>query len=304
MEHVGEFSNTSAIDVIGFIKEVLEKFPSLHDGIVQNLLTSMMDIKAKKIFRGALWILGEYCTNETDIKDALRGIRKSLGELPILDTEKKLHENDREDSNGIETVADSHPRTTTRILADGTYATETALTGSQITAKSHVATTATKPPLRGLPLNLIQLMIALILDGDYYLTTILASTLTKLVIRFSESHANDLANSFRAEAMLIMSSIIRIGQSQFVKTQIDEDSIDRIISCFRALVNFKQTKAIEDAFLKETKLAYTTMLSADEKRKNDKAQEERNKSAVQVDDVIYIRQLSKKKTDNKVVDEV
>ena len=117
-------------------------------------------------------------------------------------------------------------------------------------------------------------------------------------MRFSElPNTNDLSNSFRAEAMLTMSSIIRVGQSQFVKTHIDEDSIDRIMSCFRALAEYKQIKDIEDVFLTETKSAYTTMLVAEDKVKNDKLQEERNKSAIQVDDVISIRQLVKKGTD-------
>ena len=70
-------------------------------------------------------------------------------------------------------------------------------------------------------------------------------------MRFSElPNTNDLSNSFRAEAMLTMSSIIRVGQSQFVKTRIDEDSIDRIMSCFRALAEFKQIKDIEDVLLR------------------------------------------------------
>lgn len=123
-------------------------------------------------------------------------------------------------------------------------------------------------------------------------------------MRFSElPNANDLANSFRAEAMLTMSSIIRVGQSQFVKTRIDEDSMDRIMSCFRALADFKEIKDIEDVFLFETKTAYTTMLVAEDKLKKDKALEERNKSAIQADDVIFIRQLVKKGQD-KAVDEV
>ena len=123
-------------------------------------------------------------------------------------------------------------------------------------------------------------------------------------MRFSElPNANDLANSFRAEAMLTMSSIIRVGQSHFVKTRIDEDSTDRIMTCFRALAEYKQIKDIEDVFLSETKLAYTTMLVAEDKLKKDKAIEERNKSAIQVDDVIFIRQLVKKGQD-KAVDEV
>jgi coatomer subunit beta len=132
----------------------------------------------------------------------------------------------------------------------------------------------------------------------------LSSTLAKLVMRFSElPGTNDLSNSFRAEAMLTMSSIIRVGQSQFVKTRIDEDSIDRIMTCFRALAEFKQIKDIEDVFLKETKSAYTTMLAAEDTVRKAKAREERNKSAIQVDDVISIRQLVKKGTD-KGKDEV
>jgi coatomer subunit beta len=134
--------------------------------------------------------------------------------------------------------------------------------------------------------------------------TILSSTLTKLVMRFTEIEDSDLANSFRAEAMLIMSSIIRIGQSHFVKTRIDEDSIYRIMTCFRALLDFKHEKNIEDAFLKETKSVYTTMLSTEDKLQKEKVQQEKNALAIQVDDIISIRQLSKKKMDNKIIDEV
>jgi coatomer subunit beta len=120
-------------------------------------------------------------------------------------------------------------------------------------------------------------------------------------MRFSEiPGTNDLSNSFRAEAMLTMSSILRVGQSQFVKTRIDEDSMDRIMSCFRALAEYKQIKDIEDVFLTETKSAYTTMLGAADEVKKEKLMEERNKSAIQVDDVISIRQLVKKATDKSI----
>jgi coatomer subunit beta len=123
-------------------------------------------------------------------------------------------------------------------------------------------------------------------------------------MRFPEIEDSDLANSFRAEAMLIMSSIIRIGQSHFVKTQIDEDSIHRIMTCFRALLDSKHETNVKDAFLKETKSVYTTMLSTEDRIQKEKAQQEKNASAIQVDDIISIRQLSKKKMDNKIIDEV
>jgi len=149
MEFIGEFSNSSAVDVITFIKEVVEKFPNLRPGIIENLLSTLSDIKAKKVFRGALWILGEYCTEEKYIKDALRGIRNSVGELPILDTEQRLLEkvDDEAEMNGTETHVVSSS-STTRILADGTYATESALTESKAAAKLEAVKGASKPPLR------------------------------------------------------------------------------------------------------------------------------------------------------------
>ena len=61
MEFLGEPSNPSAVDVIAFVREVVEKFPNLRKRIVENLLESFADIKSGKVFRGAMWIVGEYC---------------------------------------------------------------------------------------------------------------------------------------------------------------------------------------------------------------------------------------------------
>jgi coatomer subunit beta len=146
MEFISEFSNTSAVDVISFVKEVVEKFPTLRAAILDQLLATLSDIKAKKIFRGALWILGEYCTEEKDIKDALRGIRNSVGELPILDTEKRaLEAEEGTETNGTEGM--SGGGSSTRVLADGTYATESAF-DTKTAAKREAVKGSTKPPLR------------------------------------------------------------------------------------------------------------------------------------------------------------
>lgn len=62
MEFLGESGNASAVDVIAFVREVVEKFPDLRSSIVEKLLQTFPDIKSGKVFRGALWIVGEYCT--------------------------------------------------------------------------------------------------------------------------------------------------------------------------------------------------------------------------------------------------
>ncbi|KAK4134070.1 Coatomer, beta subunit [Trichocladium antarcticum] len=289
MDFIGDFNNASAVDVINFVKEVVEKFPALRPTIVQRLVDTLREVRAGKVYRGLIWTIGEYSLEEKDIRSAWKGIRASLGEIPILASEQRLLDNmDNEAENKEPEQANGHPKPTggsRKVLADGTYATETALTSqSAAAAKLEAVKASQKPPLR-----------QLILDGDYYLATVLSSTLTKLVMRHSEISSEDArTNALRAEAMLIMISIIRVGQSQFVKAPIDEDSVDRIMSCVRSLAEFKEHKELESVYLEDTRKAFRAMVQVEEKKREAKAAYEKAKTAVQVDDVVSIRQLSKK----------
>ena len=90
---------------------------------------------------------------------------------------KRQDQPDGAATNGTgETNGDAKPAVATnsrKVLSDGTYATETALTSqSAAAAKLEAVKAASKPPLR-----------QLILDGDYYLASVLSTTLTKLVMR-------------------------------------------------------------------------------------------------------------------------
>ncbi|OBW67797.1 MAG: Uncharacterized protein AUREO_021300 [Aureobasidium pullulans] len=289
MDFIADFNNASAVDVIQFVKEVVEKFPKLRGTIVERLVSTLSEVRAGKVYRGSLWIIGEYSLEANDIREAWKHIRASLGEIPILASEQRLLEeqpdgepnlNDQVNGN-----AKAAPTGSRKVLADGTYATESALTSqSAVKAKLEAVKAAQKPPLR-----------QLILDGDYYLATVLASTLTKLVMRHSEISDDEArTNALRAEAMLIMISIIRAGQSQFVKHPIDEDSIDRIMSCVRSLAEFAQKRELENAFLDDTRKAFRDMVNVEEKKRAEKDALSKAKNAIQVDDVVSIRQLTKK----------
>ncbi|OQO04948.1 hypothetical protein B0A48_07966 [Cryoendolithus antarcticus] len=290
MEFIADFNNASAVDVITFVKEVVEKFPKLRSSIVERLVATLGEVRAGKVYRGSLWIVGEYSLEESDIQGAWKRIRASLGEIPIVASEARLLE---EQPNGDAPPAEqinghakpAAPTGSRKVLADGTYATESALT-SQASAKAKLdaVKAAQKPPLR-----------QLILDGDYYLATVLSSTLTKLVMRHSEISSDERrTNALRAEAMLIMISIVRAGQSPFVKAPIDEDSIDRIMSCVRSLAEFSQKKDLEVAFLEDTRKAFRAMVQVEEKSRAEKDALTKAQTAIQVDDNISIRQFSKK----------
>ncbi|KAI1767799.1 Coatomer, beta subunit [Hypoxylon sp. FL1150] len=290
MDFIADFSNSSAVDVITFVKEVVEKFPKLRPSIVARLVDTLSEVRAGKVYRGIIWIIGEYSLEESDIRDAWKRIRASLGEIPILASEQRLlddvdgeKEEPKEQVNGHSKPA--APSGSRRVLADGTYATETALTSSSsAAAKLEAVKAAQKPPLR-----------QLILEGDYYLAAVLSATLTKLVMRHSEISSDTArTNALKAEAMLIMISIIRVGQSQFVKAPIDEDSVDRIMSCVRSLAEFSKRKELETVFLDDTRKAFRAMVQVEEKKRAAKVAFEKAKTAIQVDDVVQIRQLSKK----------
>ncbi|CAI7660330.1 hypothetical protein N7533_009392 [Penicillium manginii] len=290
MDFIADFNNNSAVDVISFVKEVVEKFPDLRGSIVNRLVSTLSEVRAGKVYRGVLWVVGEYSLEEKDIRGAWKNIRASLGEIPILASEQRLLDEVPEDtvllmeqSNGTKAA----PTGSRKVLADGTYATESALTSqSAAAARLEAVKAAQKPPLR-----------QLILDGDYYLSTVLSSTLTKLVMRHSEvSQDAARTNALRAEAMLIMISIMRVGQSQFVKAPIDEDSVDRIMTCVRSLAEFSEKKDLEATFLEDTRKAFRAMVQVEDKKRAAQEAEEKAKTAVQIDDVIPIRQFTKKNT--------
>ncbi|KZO94106.1 coatomer beta subunit [Calocera viscosa TUFC12733] len=286
MEFLGDASNSSAIDVISFVREVVEKFPALRKGIVEKLTQTFGEIKSGKVFRGALWIAGEYCSDPEDILEAFEEIRKVLGEIPILASEQRLLDEAGGDSEPRQSLdgnaAAAHKP---KLLPDGTYATETAFSSSAAQARLEAVKAAAKPPLR-----------ALILGGDFYTGVVLATTLTKLVMRFSElAKDNRKVNTLRAEAMLIMTSVVRVGQSKFSAAPIDEDSQERILNCVQTLAQLtSEPVVVKEIFLKETKAAYAKMVATEERKAAEKKAKETKASAIQADDLITFRQFSKK----------
>jgi coatomer subunit beta len=51
-------------------REVVEKFPQLRSEITDKLISTFGEIKSGKVYRGALWIVGEYC--ETEERESLK----------------------------------------------------------------------------------------------------------------------------------------------------------------------------------------------------------------------------------------
>lgn len=280
LESVGDLTTTAAHEVITFVKEVVEKYPDLRQSIVSTLIKSLSLIKSGKVFRGAFWIVGEYALEDKLIQDAWKFIRSSIGEVPILASEKRAVDSGKEGASESE-VNGSGEKTKKKptILPDGTYATESALT-----VEVHdTSADQNKPPLR-----------KLILEGDFYLGAVLSTTLVKLIFRLHRNATPaKLLNALTAEAILTMVSILRVGESSFVAKKIDEDSADRILNSIRLLTNDKEAKLIETAFLDDTKDAFKAQLNTIEKSKIEAEAKDFHNNAEQVDDSISFRQFSR-----------
>ncbi|OZJ02582.1 hypothetical protein BZG36_04188 [Bifiguratus adelaidae] len=287
MEFLTDSNNPSAVDVISFVREVVEKFPQLRAGILERLLETLSgDVKSGKVYRGGLWIVGEYCEGVEGIEQAWKSIREALGEVPILASEQHQLEESQEENEGEEATPAVTGAAARRILPDGTYATESAFTTKQNGAV-HTKAAGERPPLR-----------SLILNGDFFLGTVLASTLTKLVLRYAGVQSNEEAvNAKRAEAMLIMTSVIRVGQSSFVASPIDEDAYDRIMSCLHSLETMGQDPVPKHVYLEDTKKAFAKQVLAEEKRQADQRAKDNAAVATQADDVIAFRQFSRRAED-------
>jgi coatomer subunit beta len=78
-----------------------------------------------------------------------------------------------------------------------------------------------------------------LLNGDYFLASCLANTVTKVVLRFLNSSGSDTTqvNTEIAQALLLLVSLLRYGQSASAVKIIDPDSYQRIMLCIRTLLD-------------------------------------------------------------------
>ncbi|KAI8057845.1 adaptin N terminal region-domain-containing protein [Syncephalis plumigaleata] len=262
--------------------EVVEKFPALRAEILERLLDAFEELKSGKVFRGALWIVGEYSLTVDNLDVAWEKIKLCLGELPLLASEQRaLAETDKSDDSNEQKIAATPAAR--RILPDGTYASESALSDSSRASKVEAVKASTKPPLR-----------SLLLAGDYFLGTVLATTIVKMVLHYAELKVETKKlNSLRAEAMLILTGFIRIGRSEFPSSPIDEDSYERILTCLRVLDRMED-EVMQKVFTHDCKHAYVRILQEQERIEKEKKKQDSNNVAVQADDLITFRQFHKR----------
>ena len=212
-------STDGAMQVIIFVRAIIEQYPELRQSLLSKLLSSLDEITNNAVMCVSLWILGEYCETAEVMQEAFDDIHAQLGEASFV---LKTDEKQAQEKAAAEAAAGPKMVSKNVVLSDGTYATQT------VYSESKKVVTDSIPNLRKM-LN----------QGDVFLGSVVSSCLTKLCLR-----ASDLPNDFtpvKAKEMsmltlLVMCAVVKMAEIT-VSAQKSSltDCTERVTLCCRAL---------------------------------------------------------------------
>ncbi|MBA0866114.1 hypothetical protein Goshw_018033 [Gossypium schwendimanii] len=282
MDFLGDSNVASAIDVVVFVREIIETNPKLRVSIITRLLDTFYQIRAARVCSCALWIIGEYCLSLSEVESGMATIKQCLGELPFYSVSEEGEATDASkktpQANSI-TVSSRRPA----VLADGTYATQSAASETAFSAPTVVQGSLASGNLR-----------SLLLTGDFFLGAVIACTLTKLILRLQEVQPSKVeVNKATTQALLIFVSMLQLGQSPVLPHPIDNDSNDRIVLCIRLLCDTGD--GIRKIWLQSCRQSFVKMLSEKQLRETEELKAKAQVSHAQPDDLIDFYHLKSRK---------
>ncbi|KAL6985089.1 hypothetical protein U1Q18_018467 [Sarracenia purpurea var. burkii] len=282
MDFLGDSNVASAMDVVVFVREIIESNPKLRVSIITRLLDTFYQIRAARVSCCALWIVGEYCLSLSEVESGIATIKNCLGDLPFYsETEEGDAIDSSKKSQQVNTITVSSRRPA--ILADGTYATQSAASETAFTSPTVIQGSLASGNLR-----------SLLLTGDFFLGAVVACTLTKLILRLEEVQPSKVeVNKALTQALLIMVSMLQLGQSSFLPHPIDNDSYDRVVLCIRLLCNTGDE--VRKIWLQSCRESFVKMLSDKQLRETEEIKAMAQISHAQPDDLIDFYHLKSRR---------
>jgi coatomer subunit beta len=267
-----------AIEVVLFVREILLSYPNLRSSIVQKISVSLGIIGDATVFRVALWILAEFSEDHAAIESSFSAIVEELGSLPFISSEEKDDEEDAEDEDAAPEL-----KTTVTVLADGTYATQTAMTEPKKEMRSDDCS-----KLRNL-----------IIKGDFFLAACIAGALTKFIVKDAEflasegGWANQGLKSMQVKTMLIICGFVKLGHWKHAAKELDKDSFDRLSTWLSFLCNPGSNPSLAKSLSQGCREVFGSLVNS---RRKENGSEEGIESKVQsqADSLISFRQLRRR----------
>jgi coatomer subunit beta len=266
-------STDGDMQVIMFVRAIVEQYPNLRPSILTKLLSTIDEVNTNQVMCVCLWILGEYCSDAETLGEAFEAITEQLGPPPFI-----VQSAEKEAAEKAALAAAEAPKLISKnvVLSDGTYATQT------VYSETKTPETDSTPNLR-----------KMIVSGDVFLGSLVASCLTKLCLR-AEGLIDAIAlKKMTVESLLIMCAVVKMAEVT-VSAQRSSlaDCQDRITLCCRALLDPKAKELIKATFLEDGKATFAAFLkSLKEKEVKDTKKDEEEVPTTQADDLIHFRQL-------------
>jgi coatomer subunit beta len=141
---------------------------------------------------------------------------------------------------------------------------------------------------------------AMLLTGDFFLGAVVATTLTKLIFHLKEVQSSNVAvNKATADVLLILVSMLRLGQSTTVPHVIDNDSYDRISLCIRVISSVDV--GMRTVWLKLCRESFVKMIADKHHREMEETKAIAQELYAQPDDLIDFYHLKSRKVSERRV---
>lgn len=274
MDFLGDSNTASAMDVIFFLREIVETNEKLRETLLTKLQDTMYRIRSSRVATCALWIIGEYSKTAEQINSSMSVIKTCLGPTPFA--ERQEPEEEKEDDEAAAEAVPGMAATRPAVLADGTYATQT----SMIDDVSPASVMSTVPNMR-----------SLLMSGDFYLAAVVSTTLSKLVLRLRALVPVAAFNLAAGEAMMYQASMLNYGEMQTMAHSIDPDSKERITMCIKLLMN--PDDPLSSVWLHDCRESFVSMIQHAKER--DLEDEKSTVPVSQPDDLIDFHHLKWRK---------
>ncbi|GBG29303.1 Coatomer subunit beta [Hondaea fermentalgiana] len=279
-------SSEGAINVILFVREIVAVYTEMRASVVSKLIEALPDIKTAQVYRVALWILGEYTDTDELRREAIESIYACFGELPFVGAEARKHATEDgeedDDDEASKPVAQVLAKTQTKVtvLADGTYATQTALTSA--IDEDELGSSNSDPTLR-----------KLMLKGNYLLGAAAVASLMKIVLRMRRERGaeDDLVKRTTVKLLMTCCSMVQAGKVAKGPMRLDKDSYERISFVIRTLLDPTVLDEVETAVLDDCRRVFTSVIEHERKALRDREADAAAGVATQPDDLILFRQL-------------
>ncbi|KAJ9461186.1 Coatomer subunit beta-2 [Diplonema papillatum] len=230
MDFVLENSN-AAVDAMLFVRETIQRQPDLREDVVSKLALSFDSITSVRVFRLALWILGTHSASYEEVMNVLRAFKTALEPFPLWLPEQV------DDAVDPDTATAGGGAT---VREDGTYVMSVIPEGKPAKTEN----TSFR---------------SIVTNGDFFLASVLASSLVKLVCTaYSFNMKQSAKEHVRDEAKMIITELINLG----IHKEISFDAHERLQLCKKLLS--KPTHPMMKTFTETSLKGFSEMLKEED----------------------------------------